>query len=446
MIIPEIMPGELALGYFFRFRHLNGYKTDEIAIKALRKRLETANEKTTPLPVLLARALAMSLQQFCRFHTLLPFARAVTGYLPELPHGDPTEMRPVACNGLGVTHKVNESIKVCVCCVSEDIDYWGYAYYRREHQLPGVSFCHKHSILLSETSRLLNLNSENISPIKSLTKSLIDTNDTKNEIINRYFTIVESWSMAERPIPVLNIVNVLQPRARALGIRWSITGNKPLLSDLAVQVCPEWWLQTIVPTINYKKPNQRLSSIDGVLVQQEKAFRSSTYALALCILFDNAEEALNASYKCISDKSRIISKSLKQRIKFYEGKELTQIFIKHRGNSEFVARELGVDSYRLRKMMKKNGLPPLAGHSHNVLQAFKDFHNGMSLMEACAINHGNPIKLEALLRSSSKKLADALMLFKYEGSNQLSTTSKTVLPAVQQQGNFTEVIIATSQK
>ena len=419
MIIPEIMPGELALGYFFRFRDINAYKMDANAIKALRARFETAGEESLPLMLLLSRAVDMSLQQFSRFHTLLPFSRAVTGYLPELPHGDTNELRPILCHGMGQIKKIYESIKACACCVAEDIDYWGYAYYRREHQLVGVSFCNKHLTLLSETSRFLPLSLDNIRPIKSASQSPIVTSDSNNEIIKRYFTIVESWSMAERPIPVLKIVSVLQARARALGLRWSNNGNKPLLSDLALQVCPGWWIQTIAPNILNKRPNRRLPSLDGVLVQQARAFKSSAYALALSLLFDNAEEALNASYGCIEAKPRVITKFSKQESTIFDGRDFTNTYINHKGNSKTIAKVMGLQVLQLRKMMKNTGLPPLAGYRQNELQAFMDFQNGMSFMEACIKNDATPLKFEILLRSSGRRLADALKSFKNTENNSL---------------------------
>ena len=421
MIIPEIMPGELALGYLFRFRDINGYKTDKNAIKVLRNRFDTAGEGQLPLALLISKALNISLQQFCRLHTLLPFARAVASYLPELPHGDTSELRPVVCHGIGFTQKKDESLKVCKCCVAEDIDYWGYAYYRREHQLTGVSFCSKHFILLSECHRSLHLSLDSLNPIGNINHVMMKSDDLKNAVINRYFTIVESWSMAERPIPVLNIVNVLQERAKTLGLRWSNKGNKPLLSDLALQVCPGWWLKTIFPNIDNKKSNQRLPNLDGALVQQEKSFRSASYALALSLMFDNADEALNASYKCIESKSRAIKKTVKLENEFWQGKQLTEKFIQHLGNPASISKDLAVDARHIKRMMKKNGLPSLMGFKKSELQAFMDFHKGMSLTEACNKNNTNLLRVEPLLRSSSKKLADAMQTFSIATINQLPT-------------------------
>ncbi|MDI1310455.1 MAG: TniQ family protein [Methylotenera sp.] len=421
MIIPEIMPGELALGYLYRFRDINGYKTDKNAIKALQNRFGTSGEGQLPLALLLSGALGISLQQFCRLHTLLPFARAIASYLPELSHGDTSELRPVVCHSIGLSQKNNESLKVCECCVAEDIDYWGYAYFRREHQLTGVSFCSKHFILLSESPRSVHLSIDSLRPIGSINHDMMESDDFKNAVINRYFTIVESWSMAERPIPVLNIVSVLQGRARFLGVRWSNNGNKPLLSDLALQVCPKWWLKTIFPNIDKKRPNQRLPNLDGALVQQERSFRSSAYALALSLMFDNADEALNASYECIESKSRAIKKTLKLKDGFWQGKQLTEKFIKHRGNPESIAKDLGVGARHVRNMMKKNGLPSLMGFKGSELQAFMDFQEGMSFAEVCSKNSVDSLKLEELLRSSSGKLAEALRSFNKAEINQLPT-------------------------
>ena len=80
---------------------------------------------------------------------------------------------------------------------------------------------------------------------------------------------------------------------------------------------------------------------------------------------------------------------------------------------------MGLQVLQLRKMMKNTGLPPLAGYRQNELQAFMDFQNGMSFMEACIKNDATPLKFEILLRSSGRRLADALKSFKNTENNSL---------------------------
>lgn len=46
----------------------------------------------------------------------------------------------------------NQYIRHCPCCLSDDLARYGYSYFRRTHQLPGVTICDWHNEVLLESS------------------------------------------------------------------------------------------------------------------------------------------------------------------------------------------------------------------------------------------------------------------------------------------------------
>lgn len=291
MLIPEVLPDEIAPGYLGRLSAINGYRSSEEIVRALR-RYFGEQDSGSPVAFLLARALQMPTEAFCRQHTMLPFARAVTGNQPDMKHGAAGSEGIVRLGGMSTPQP-----EVCFCgsCVTEDIDFWGEAYYRRSHQLPGVPWCEKHQEPLF---RVVEKGGFDFSPLellgrtdkeqKSFSASILD-----NPAITRYAAIAEHWLLCDRPIPPHQILPPLQKRAKLLGLRRGEAGKKKSLSDLAMAVFPSDWLADVFPGLLSKSHWETYYPIDFVLRNASTGGRSDSYALALAMLFDTVDGALN---------------------------------------------------------------------------------------------------------------------------------------------------------
>lgn len=290
MLIPELTPDEIAKGYLGRFRKGNGYATMPKAIDALRDRYGgNAGNGLNPLPYALANATGLASEEFCRHHTMLPFYRAVTNFMPEVDNGAPGAVQTMA-HGMSTPES---SARWCRSCVQEDLDFWGYAYYRRSHQLPGVMCCTKHREILVgvPTREAFDVQPGMLAAIEvhqEIKPFILD-----HPVVSRYIAIVESWLTAARPVPLPNMLMVLLEQAKATGVRRSRTGNKKLLSDLALETCPMPWLESLVPNMRRKERNVFLSPLDHVFNTQTSTLKTAYYALALALLFETAEAALN---------------------------------------------------------------------------------------------------------------------------------------------------------
>lgn len=409
MLSAEVMPGEIAQGLLGRLQTINGYSSIKATSQALRQEFSFSADGTAlvQLPYLLANAVGMAPEEFCRLHTMIPFQRAVTSHLVDLSHGSVSEPGIVRFNGMSIP---KHGIRCCPCCVREDFEFWGYAYFRREHQLPGAVACGKHEELLAWTD---NADAFFVSPKQILDSPLPVTHGLEppimaHPVVSRYLTIAEAWLSAPSPIPLDKMITVLQSRASEVGVRRSIKGQKRLLSDLALDTCPLEWLTIVVPKLKNKKRGIYQSPLDHVFNAQSAAFQSGYYALALALLFDTAEEALNRVREELP--KPVVQRRSVRRMgdDFWTSRSFLEQYVKHRGNPVCISRSLDVHQSHVREVMKKNGFPSLCPFSDDELLAFVSFLDGATLAEACRRHGVGQNAVEELARLGSTRLADAI--------------------------------------
>ena len=148
MIIPKPQPDEIVFGYRGRIKVLNLYKKNAELMADLRNKLgdpELVSAKSTART--LALASGVPIDQFVRLHSLLPLFRALPWDDIHVLHGDPS--RPDLIDAFGSKPWAKTGVRFCAECIREDMDYWGFAYWRRIHQLPGIHACYKHGLQLA---------------------------------------------------------------------------------------------------------------------------------------------------------------------------------------------------------------------------------------------------------------------------------------------------------
>lgn len=90
-------------------------------------------------------------------HTLLPFfiafsSKNLSDHLIKLMKGDIGGNTYSKIGIIASDLKLNEYFKFCPKCLSEDIEKYGETYWHRSHQAPGMMVCHKHKILLEDST------------------------------------------------------------------------------------------------------------------------------------------------------------------------------------------------------------------------------------------------------------------------------------------------------
>ncbi len=239
-------------------------------------------------PETLASLTGLPISHYLFHHTLLPFLRAVQV-------GEPLSWRAVdqefAVRASG--HRANQlGAKVCPNCIDEDISFWGFSYWRRTHQLPGICTCPKHQIGLLRTNPSF--------PMKFLPQDVQDSADAlspelykssaENPTIRRYGEICLELLCRERSISTIQMVSCLQQRARQLHIRSHAGVVGVHLHDIARNQAGGPWLTTHFPDIESKGSS---SSLCRTYSSRKIAYATTYYALALALLYHSADDALS---------------------------------------------------------------------------------------------------------------------------------------------------------
>ena len=291
MISTEILSDELASSYVSRICRLNGMSSANF----LFEKIDALNLTTIATPKaasrveLLAALSKKSPQNFFAEHTVLPFNRAFRPQPDCLQHGqrdDPLDRYAHAFPCIKVR------VKFCPSCVGEDHRSWGVSYWRRSHQFPGVVYCEKHRAGLHQATR----RKWSDLPFEGSQCEAIDgavvADAANNPVILRYTEICSALAKRDCPIPTQQVVQVIGHQLNQIA---SKLGDPNLrLSQYAMTQISGPWQRYFYPDLAGVKPNLNgVHSLDRTGRSDRMAFATHFYALALAVLFDTLDQALN---------------------------------------------------------------------------------------------------------------------------------------------------------
>jgi hypothetical protein len=334
---------EVAEGYWRRLIRLGRYSSQEVAKRALKQHVAELEGGRPELPIvyLLAQLSGLSSEDFCRQHTMLPFVRAVTNTQSGLVHGDICAITLSRRMGMALP---GAGAYACRRCVERDLDKSRYAHFRRTHQLPMIIRCEEDDeplVWSSSADAFKNSPSEILRSPDPLPYDL-DSSICEHPIVNRYITIVKMWLQSSKTIPLYLLHSVLLDRAKSHGLRICDKGSRKLLSDFAVEKCPPNWLEAFLPGLSKKKRGVFHTTIDSVIRNGTVAFRTRFYALALALLFDSAEEALDSTIRPVLSGVGAREKSAKIRTEHEKQRGFIKQYIATRGNTALIAEAAGI--------------------------------------------------------------------------------------------------------
>lgn len=390
--VPNIQPDEWIIGYFERLAILNGYESAAQLFKILK-----VKDKISFVADLLKVLSKTIIQEY----TLLPLFRSIVANHADTTHGDPANPGVIKTNGL---RGYSEHVKICPKCINEDIDYLGYVYIRRSHQIFGAEWCDKHN------HDLVDINQDKITDLIKcpgmITTSAISTSQSKHPVIERFLHICDALLSQSQPIHGDRASWSLSKRASLTGIRTSTKGHGMPLSDYANQHIPHAWLHKYFPSLKNSAPGEFLHAIDGVCVFRLQSHAPMTYILAAALLFKDPDETLNS----LLSKVRVPpARPMKKRNEeFWNSEELYKLYIKNKGNCQLITKQLGGHYDTIRLNLIKHGLPPLSGLSLGTLRALLDFNNGGKLNEILSRDNVQFDNFEFAIRHSSPKFFRAL--------------------------------------
>jgi len=403
MLIPEILPDEFAAGYLGRIATINGYPNREWTLRAIDRRVGSTGRSgpRPPAVVLLAAATAQKPTEFVLNHSLVPFFAGVRNSADVYLHGLPSE--PDRLHKLGMKLGA-EWASFCEHCVSEDLQFWGFSFWRRSHQIPGIETCSKHSAML-HIVKALDLASNPAVPCagaRAQQRLAIDS-----DIVNRYSEISIGLLDNPQPLGKAHVTRRLEARARIKGIRHS-PGRRPLLSDLAKAKLPPCWLLENFPQITNKSPDGFLYSFDCACTSNGALVSTSSYALAAALLYESADDALRDLFDLVKDTKPRSQRSTLLLSDNGRLKTLVQTYIDSQGIYSAAARKLDLDVGYMRDLCTAAGLPSLHRISDDIFSALKAFFSGRTLDQVCKDYDITLTELQPFLRASGEPFRRAL--------------------------------------
>ncbi len=294
---PSLMPDEDARGYWGRVLRLNSVSerpTSEAAfLNSVRARL-AAQGGSQPEQIAALSCLANApMPAIVSAHTTTPFVGAV---LPLVGAGwcDDThvakELRRAA------TKSQTSCRSICPACAAEDIDFWGFSYWRRSHQVPYIMSCSKHDMPLF---RAREISSWQTMPLEDLPHARPDpdtlvTQAIEAPVLRRYADVCAEQLNRSRPISTLQAVRALTIRARAIGLSpWDAKSGRKL-SDLATDCISAPWQVEFARRWQGRGKGPGLQALDATLLRLRGACDAPAYALAIALLWDSVDDAINA--------------------------------------------------------------------------------------------------------------------------------------------------------
>lgn len=299
MLRTDPMPDEISGGHMGRLRWLNEWSDRLTATQALHRELLAGgieSEDSTAL-FLLAAASNMRAADYARLHSMLPALRVASDFGAGIPHGSMQRTCSARTHGVWLPRGLP---LVCIDCIREDMDHWGFSWYRRSHQLVGVDWCDKHGCELARVkSRApfwLTPHGQAMSGALSWVGAYRRTFGTTSTFVRRYAAIAFAMLVMAAPASAADINGRLAERADLLGINGRDSDSPRSLARSILDQAPEAWLSEHFPDITASGERSSIASVDKVLSRMNYAPEGPIYALAMAALYEDADLAVQAVF------------------------------------------------------------------------------------------------------------------------------------------------------
>lgn len=406
-----VLPDEMDRGFLGRVMRFNGLPDKRGTLQALRVwaglPADGGEGLRTGTVALLSQLADIPLVEFVAQHTTLPWRRAITPHKSHIDHGGDQSESIVSISALRLAR---DAAYFCVDCVAEDQATHGFSYWRRSHQLPGCQECAQHHTTLVRAADQWGFLK---SPAAFIHAEAAEVEATENwgahSLVLRFNAIAQALMARDLPVSSTVMRQLLHHKGQQKNLQ--VCGGevkRPLLSDLVLRSFPREWLKEVFPAVLAKRKGELLSKLDGVFYFASGASTVEASFLAMAMLFDSADEALQALEQF---EARPVTRSSRSASEAPAAEELITAYIETSGRYSAVATRCGTSIFMVSKRLAALGLPNFARgrQGAGLLAAGHAFYvNQRGLIESAAIGAVSVVELETLVRSAGPVFFHAL--------------------------------------
>lgn len=410
--IPIIMPDEFYEGYRGWVTAVNGLTSTSDTNKILSNWVKQSHAgidiKRVPAAYSLAKLLNMDVETFIRQHTLAPITAAIKSKSAP-SNADATAQQNLNLQGMLTltSKKIKKAACFCVSCIEEDLDYLGYSFWRRSHQLSGIDWCSKHNIPLCEVTED---DPYAIQPAIHLwNKSFIEISikdHASHPVISRYAQLIQDALELTVPLDFKVTSQVLLKKSKKFNVRINVIGNKKTLSDVMIEQLPADWLSKHFPKLKKEKPGTYLYTFDDLQRQNSDSKSCMNTLLAAAVLFESADEAI------LEFTQHHYKPSTTLKPKDVDDKTIIKTYIKYQGNIRKIASELDQNYQTALNITSRLGLPALTNLDKVTFNAIVSFYNGESLLTVMNNPDINLEKFQSVMRTAGTHFSSTMNKFK----------------------------------
>lgn len=371
--VPILQPDEFFMGYLGRMTVINGLSSTSDTSRILSDWFNEGKTTTKVVPIVysLAKALQMEAKSLIQRHTLLPIARTIKRNPKKAELS--TEIHESDMKGIRCLTGKKFKKAACICeeCTKEDINYLGFSFWRRSHQLSGIDWCTKHN------TALLEVNEKDVyakQPLYYLSNNQYNTINTEsyaqNPAVLRYVQLIQDITELATPLDFKKVAQVLLIQSKTFNISSTAKGRKNSLSGLIIDSLPSSWLSRHFNIVSNQLNESYISSLNDVIRFNSQGKSCTNTILAAAVLFENADEAL---YRLTHHEYKPIKSPIKTAI---TDETLIKSYIKNKGNIVNVSNELNTKYKSILLKCSKNGLPALTKVNQITFNEIKSFYEG----------------------------------------------------------------------
>ncbi len=294
---PALLPDEDANGYWGRVMRLNAVlslPTNEVAFRAhVRDSFGAEPTGRAEAARTVSQVGNVKLDVLIRSHTLVPLHGAVLGTVGAGWCDDSYQswmLRQESVN------KQLYGAKLCARCTREDLEFWGFSYWRRSHQIPGLVVCTKHEqalVRVQERVSWRHMPHEVIDRAAALPGAVV-SDVQSNPVLQRYADICHELLVRPGPASTLQAVVALASQAKRRGVAAVESESGTRLNEFAMDHVAGFWQEHFFRDLRVHRQEAAGARLNATLNTLSAVLGGTDYALTMAMLFESVDCALHA--------------------------------------------------------------------------------------------------------------------------------------------------------